>query len=217
MNARRPHKLSPRRAIVRLLLAVLATAVAVAASTPLGAWWAQLVIGWNAGALTLIGLTWTTIQRADSAETERRASSDDPARHTAFVVALVSSMYSLFSAAFVLSEVNKLAGAERTLWTLLTLLAIALCWVLAHTAYTLRYAHLYYRAEGERGLSFPGDDPPADIDFAYFAFTIGMCFQVSDVAVRSRECRRAVLQHAALSFVYNTAILTFSLNIVLAR
>jgi uncharacterized membrane protein len=44
-----------------------------------------------------------------------------------------------------------------------------------------------------------------------------MCFQVSDVSIRSTECRRAVLLHAVLSFVYNTAILTFSLNIVLAR
>jgi uncharacterized membrane protein len=63
-------------------------------------------------------------------------------------------------------------------------------------------------------MQFPGTEEPADIDFAYFAFTIGMCFQVSDVVVLTRRARRAVLLHAAMSFVYNTTILAISLNLV---
>ncbi len=46
------------------------------------------------------------------------------------------------------------------------------------------------------------------------AFTIGMCFQVSDMVVSSPRIRRIVLLHAILSFVYNTAILAFVLNLV---
>ena len=61
-----------------------------------------------------------------------------------------------------------------------------------------------------------GDEPPADVDFAYFSFTVGMCFQVSDVTVCTMACRRAVLLHAIISFVYNTMILAIALNIVLA-
>ena len=41
-----------------------------------------------------------------------------------------------------------------------------------------------------------------------------MCFQVSDVVVSSMPCRRAVLLHAVLSFVYNTMILALALNLV---
>ena len=41
-----------------------------------------------------------------------------------------------------------------------------------------------------------------------------MCFQVSDVTVSSPQIRHAVLLHAVLSFVYNTAILAFVLNLV---
>jgi uncharacterized membrane protein len=52
------------------------------------------------------------------------------------------------------------------------------------------------------------------MDFAYFAFTVGMCFQVSDVVVASSRARRAVLLHAVTSFVYNTTILALSLNLV---
>jgi uncharacterized membrane protein len=60
---------------------------------------------------------------------------------------------------------------------------VLIAWLLTHTAYTLRYAHLYYRddEEGIGGLEFPGKEPSDALDFAYFAFTLGMCFQVSDV------------------------------------
>jgi uncharacterized membrane protein len=93
---------------------------------------------------------------------------------------------------------------------------VAVTWGVTHTSYTLRYAHLYYRdrGSGEGGLVFPGDERPCDLDFAYFAFTIGMCFQVSDVTIASRRIRRGALLHALLSFAYNTAIVAFTLNLV---
>ena len=53
------------------------------------------------------------------------------------------------------------------------------------------------------------------LDFAYFAFTLGMCFQTSDVCVTSRHIRRAVLAHALLSFLYNTIVLALAFNLVL--
>ena len=79
-----------------------------------------------------------------------------------------------------------------------------------------RYAHLYYRedAEGVGGVTFPGEHPPTYSDFAYFAFTVGMCFQVSDACVTSPQIRRTVLAHAVVSFVYNSVILAFVLNLV---
>lgn len=43
-----------------------------------------------------------------------------------------------------------------------------------------------------------------------------MCFHVSDVVVAATHCRRAVLLHAVLSFVFNTAIVALALNLVLA-
>ena len=51
-------------------------------------------------------------------------------------------------------------------------------------------------------------------DFAYLAFTIGMCFQVSDACVTSSQIRRTVLLHAVISFVYNSVILAFVLNLI---
>ncbi|MEO8875996.1 MAG: DUF1345 domain-containing protein, partial [Polyangiaceae bacterium] len=67
--------------------------------------------------------------------------------------------------------------------------------------------------EGVGGLVFPGKTEPRYFDFAYFAFTIGMCFQVSDVVVEGSQLRASVLGHALLAFVYNTTILALALNL----
>ncbi|MDB4941086.1 MAG: putative transrane protein [Labilithrix sp.] len=194
----------------------MAAVVAVAIATPSHfALWQRAIIGWDAGAATLVGLAWFVIERTDSAGTKARASGDDPGRHLVFVVGLAASLFSLFAAAFALRQVKALAAGEQLGWMLATIASIALSWTMTHTSYALRYAHLYYRDEaGERSLAFPGDEDPADIDFAYFAFTVGMCFQVSDVEVCTRAARRAVLLHSVLSFVYNTMIVALALNLV---
>lgn len=206
---------SPHAAVGRFVIASVIASITFLFFTPVNVvWWVRGVVGWDTFALTLVTLAWSVILRADHVETKRRAGSDDPGRHFVFGVALFSSIVSFFAAAFVLRYVRGFDGHAKTTWTLLTLAAIVLAWVLAHTVYTLRYAHLYYGHSHQRGLQFPGGEPPADIDFAYFAFTIGMCFQVSDVVVTSTRCRRAVLLHAVLSFVFNTAILALALNLL---
>ena len=114
--------------------------------------------------------------------------------------------------------VKAFTGAEEATWTLLTLAAVGLSWVVTHTAYTFRYAHMHYRRSrkhdsSDGGIQFSGTEEPSDIDFAYFSFTIGMCFQVSDVVVTTTRMRREVLLHAVLSFVYNTVILALAVNL----
>ena len=206
---------SPRRAVGRFSVSLALGVLVFAMFTPKDVeWWMRAILGWDVMALTLVTLTWIVILRANNAETKRRASADDPGRHVVFGIAVLSSLFSFFAAAFVLRHVKALPGPQQLPWTLLTLGAIVLSWFLAHTAYTMRYAHLFYRKGLNTGMQFPGNELPSDIDFAYFSFTLGMCFQVSDVVVTTTRCRRAVLLHAMLSFVYNTAILALALNLV---
>jgi uncharacterized membrane protein len=174
------------------------------------------VAGWDAAALVLGALSWLLILRTDAAETRRLAAAEDPGRRAAWVIVILASVFSLFANAVVLRDVRSCAAETRDLFVALCVTAVVAAWLLTHTAYTLRYAHLYYRDddEGEGGLSFPGDGAPAYVEFAYFAFTIGMCFQVSDVAVTSRQIRRAVLGQSLLSFAYNTAILATAVSLV---
>jgi uncharacterized membrane protein len=208
------ERLRARGRFLMALAAGLATAFSIPTrfGVPL-----RVVAGWNALALLLGAFAWWQIFRCDAGETRHRAAVDDPGRRAVWALVVLASGFSLFATAVVLRDARTRAPMARDAFAALCVLAVVSAWWLTHTIYTLRYAHLYYRddEEGEGGLCFPGDAAPAYEDFAYFAFTIGMCFQVSDVGISSRQIRRAVLGHALLSFAYNTAILATALNLVL--
>ena len=173
--------------------------------------------GWDIGGLTWLVLVWLTTANADAIVTRARAGAEDPGRRAAYFVVLLGSSASLLAATLLSRRVKSMADdGERTLLVSLCFIAVAIAWMLAHTAFTLRYAHLYYREdeEGVGGVEFAGSLPPSYLDFAYFAFTIGMCFQVSDMSVSSRQIRGTVLAHALISFAFNSVLLAFVLNLV---
>jgi uncharacterized membrane protein len=209
-------RLDPRRATGRLFLGLAAgfgTACSLPASQGLAV---RVVAGWDAGAVVLLSFVWAVILTRDAKETRCRAASADPGRTVAWILILLASTLSFFAAAVVMRHARRIEPRESALLLALCLVAVVTAWSLTHTSYTLRYAHIYYREddEGEGGLVFPGDRPPDDFDFAYFAYTIGMCFQVSDVVITSPQIRRVVLSHAVLSFAYNTVILALALNLL---
>ena len=179
----------------------------------------RAIAGWDVGAIVAVALAWWIILRSDGAQTKLRAAAEDPGRSAVWGIVLAASTFSLFAATVVLRRAQTEAPERAGMLVALCLIAVISAWALTHTSYTLRYAHLYYRDDGngEGGLTFPcedGDAAPNDCDFAYFAFTIGMCFQVSDVTICSRAIRRAVLGHALLSFAYNTTVLALALNLL---
>lgn len=207
--------LDPRAARGRLYLGAAAGIVAALVTPGTLPWNVRAMVGWDAGALLFAGLAWAMIARASAEQTRLRAAAEDTGRRVVFILAVGASVFSLFSAIVVLKQVRTLPPAQVPLFTGLAIAAVAISWVVTHTAYTLRYAHLYYRRRGTtRCLRFEGTAEPSDIDFAYFAFTIGMCFQVSDVVIASGSVRRSVLVHAIVSFAFNTTILALALNLV---
>jgi len=207
------------RRLVTSAVAGLVVGSAVRFGIPSLGWAVHLVSGWDAAGLTLLTLAWWRIFRDDATQTRKHAAKEDPGRTIVWAIVLLASTVSLFAAGFVMRKAHAIAPSEAAFSVLvaLCLTAVASAWSLTHTAYTLRYAHLYYRDddEGEGGLEFPGKLDPTALDFAYFSFTLGMCFQTSDVAVTSRHIRRAVLAHALLSFLYNTVVLALAFNLVL--
>jgi uncharacterized membrane protein len=210
--------IDPRRAILRIVIAgvagSIATAIAAWLSTPL-----PILTGWNAAGATLLLLAWILIAGADDKVTEDRAGSEDPGRTLVYVFVVAASFVSLVAALYLTQHVATMPRADAAIAEIQCLATVALAWALTHTAFTLRYAHLYYRDddEGIGGVDFPGTKTPSYFDFAYFAFTIGMCFQTSDVCISSTQFRRAVLLHAVIAFGYNTAIIAFVLNLVFGK
>jgi uncharacterized membrane protein len=118
------------------------------------------------------------------------------------------SLVSLVLAISLAPEVRDLETTRGISLAFMAALGVISAWVVLHTSYTLHYAYLYYRSEeSPGGLTFPGEQSPKQRDFAYFAFTVGTSFAVSDVDVTDGRMRQAVLGHEILSFFYNTSIL----------
>ena len=172
--------------------------------------------GWNAGGLTLLTLAWLIITTFDARATKERAAAEDPGRAAVTLVVILASLAGLVAVTVLVRQPTANAPREEAELIALCLGTVAVSWTLTHSAFTLRYAHLYYREnpEGGSGVEFPGRAPPSYLDFAYLAFTVGMTFQVSDTAVSSPQIRHTVLLHAILSFLYSTAILAFVLNLL---
>jgi uncharacterized membrane protein len=208
------HPLDPRAARMRLMLST-ATALVVWLAVPVQiSTTTRALLAWDCGGMVLLGFALLIIFRSDAKETRRRAAANDPGRHVVWVIVLGGSAVSLFAAVALLGQAHG-SPFLRGLHLVLCVATVAISWLVTHSAFTLRYAHLYYRdAEREGGIQLPGDGPPDDFDFAYFAFTIAMCAQVSDATISSARIRRTALGQALLSFLYNTVILAFTLNLV---
>jgi uncharacterized membrane protein len=100
----------------------------------------------------------------------------------------------------------------------LVVATLMLSWLFSNFVYTLHYAYLYYLDESggddHRGLEIPGRPEPDYWDFAYFAFTLGMTFQTSDIQITSPIVRRAALFHCLAAFVFNLGVIAFTINII---
>jgi uncharacterized membrane protein len=206
--------LSPKRPTGRLFLSVAVGGAAMLLTPGAPPWPLRSMIGWDVAALALLAQAWWILLTSDARTTELRASDEDPGHYPVFVTAVLSSLFSLFAATLVLRMMHH--QSSGVVWVVIALVSVGLSWFLTHTAYTFHYAHLYYKPNGCGGLIFPATPKPCDMDFAYYAFTLGMAFQVSDVQVEAPDIRRTTLGHALISFVFNTMILALALNVMFA-
>lgn len=179
---------------------------------------ARWVAAYDVAAIVLLAYDWTFGLRNNLAHTMRRAAEADPGRNLLAAIVVVSVLAGFSSAVSILGPGPNVPPADRGIALAAGIAAVALGWFLIHTMFTFRYAHLYYYdsdqdGTAQRGLTFPGTTDPDDYDFAYFAFVIGMTFQVSDVQITDPGVRSVVLVHGILSFAYNTAILALVVNL----
>ena len=179
-------------------------------------WGLALVAGWDAAALTFLVSIWPIILQADGPHAAQLATREDETRGSAAVLLLGASVASLLGVVFALDLAGRQAGPLRVLLIVVAVLTVVLSWTVVNTVYTLRYADLHFRSR-EAGIAFgdpAGQEQPNYRDFAYVAFTIGMCYQVSDTTVRDRRIRTTVLTHAFLSYLFGVVIVAGSVNLI---
>ena len=202
---------SGRARVLTSALCGLAAALVVVWFVP---WQLTVLTGWDVAALVVLTGVWTSVWSFDPDETERFARREDDTRAGAELMLLGAAVASLAGVGLAFLKANEGDALYQPLLTAAGVLTIATSWLLVHTVFTLRYAHLYY-TDPVGGIDFKAPRERPDYrDFAYTAFIVGMTLQVSDTDVTQRAVRRAVLRHAMLSFLFGAVILATAVNVI---
>ncbi|MBE1159790.1 DUF1345 domain-containing protein [Dyella sp. 7MK23] len=197
----------PWLAVATVLFVVACGVLTVSGTKPASA----LLLGFDLGALLYLSMLARMFSRATAEHMARHACMQDTGRRATLCIAVAVSSVVLVALSTEL-HAAKSGGAPSMA---VAAISIVLSWLFMNSMYALHYAHGYYGDFGKQheGLEFPGTKQPDYWDFIYFAFVIGMCFQVSDVQITSHTLRRTALLHSVVAFFFNVFIIALSVNI----
>ena len=210
--AKAAHKLNPI-APWRFLLFFALLALGWALGSQLLGLVPGLLAGFNVAAAVFL-LSCLPILQIEAGRMRELAARSDPNR---IVLLVVSALLTLVIFAAILSELglrSELGLGDK----LMIVTSLVLVWMFGNAVYALHYAHIFYSRGtegGDRaGLLFPGTDEPVMSDFAYFAFTLGVAVQTSDVQVTSQHLRKLVTVHCVIGFFFNLGVLALTINVL---
>lgn len=208
------------RPLHRLLISLVLAMVAFFVSRHNGCDGRLLImLAWDIFCLSYLLMAWTVFCSRSTTHMRELARKEDNSRLVISVLIIVASFASMIMVLLlILSKDN---STNRAFPLVVSVLGVLLSWIMLHTIFTFHYAMMYYDDDESdpnqhaQGLEFPGGDTNPDyIDFAYFAFVIGMTFQVSDIEITCRNLRRKVLVHSLLSFALNTFVVALTINVI---
>jgi uncharacterized membrane protein len=211
MASRDPEQPQPKYVSLRLLAFVITLLIAVPLAQMRFAPLHALMIGFDVAALVFLTSCIPLLRLARDATLAAHAATEDGSRILLIVIAGIVCLTVLGAVA---SEFSGGAGHLDLHAAALVTVTLGLAWVFSNLIYALHYAHLHYSPAPEGGLDFPGTVQPDYWDFIYFAFTLGMTFQTSDIVINSPDIRRVVTLHSLAAFVFNLGIIGFTINLL---
>jgi uncharacterized membrane protein len=197
----------------RLFIALLLGAAASAVGSRTGAA-SGVLIGVATAGVVLVGLGWLVLWPMDSVATRAHVGTEDVSPPVGDVLIVGIPMAGLVAIAALLVGGGEKAGSWAAA---VAVLGVFMSWAALHLMFATRYAHLYFTGEAAGGIDFDegkGGYVPRFSDFLYFSYNLGMTYQVSDTGVTDPTIRRFVLGHCLLSYVFGTAILATTINLV---
>jgi uncharacterized membrane protein len=181
----------------------------------------RIILGLDAFLVTLVALTYvmTSVVTADRCMAMAR---QRPAiRHTTVIGCLLATLVGVATIAVMLHSQKGEVHWLRIVHLAGSLLALVLGWFAAQMTFAVQYMRIYYKnllTEGggrnDPDLVFPGQARPDLQDFMYYSFTIGMCYQTSDVSINGTTIRRLTLVHAVYSFFFVATFIGFVVNVL---
>ncbi|WP_311269374.1 DUF1345 domain-containing protein [Sphingobium sp. WCS2017Hpa-17] len=193
-----------------MFLALLAVIVPLALILP---WHEAVMAGFDIAALAFM-MSVVPLIDATSATMRRNAQANDANRELMLLLTGIVSLVILVAVGVAVSQ----HGGPNAISIALLLATLLIAWLFSNLVYAMHYAHIFYlpgdKGQDRGGLDFPDTDEPGYWDFLYFAFTLGMTFQTSDVSVTVSAMRRTVLFQCLAAFLFNLGILAFTINVL---
>jgi uncharacterized membrane protein len=176
------------------------------------------LLGWDTGVLVFLGLSAYVFVTAPPERMQVYAEAQQEGEWTIFWLTLAVVIVSFVAVSGEFAAIKSGPAETRGVKVVLVAVTLFLSWLVTHVTFAFRYAHEFYvrdlgGPDVDGGLEFPGEKKPDYLDFAYFSLVLGMTFQVSDVQITSRKLRRVATLHGLLSFLFNTVIVAFTVNI----
>ncbi len=200
----------------RLVLAI-GLAIGVGLNLP-GDWRliTRCLIAWNIGVWFYLCLMAWLMVNAHHIHVRTIAHQEHRSRMSELTIMSMAAFASLAVITMELTSLNDFPAHQRVMHYLFTGITVFGSWCLIIVLFTLHYAHLYYTACVEQPtLEFADKILTPDYwDFLYFASTIAVAAQTSDVLVKSKAMRKTVMAQSVMSFIFNVAIVGLSINIV---
>jgi len=175
----------------------------------------RILTGWDVAVWCYLIWVAFVLFRADDGHMKRVALANAENAATTLLIVVVAAVASLVAVVFELVAAKSAGPGAMLAHGTFAAVTVVGSWLLLPLLFALSYAARYYGRRPDGGLQFPGATAtfePDHTDFLYFAFTIAVTAQTSDVSVTTRAMRRLVLWQSVLSFVFNTTILAFSIN-----
>lgn len=193
-----------------MFLALLMSALPFGLVMP---WHEAIMAGFDCASAAFI-VAVAPLLHADPDRMRRTAQANDANRRLMLLLTGIVSLVVLVAVGAAISQ----HGGPNSGVVALLLVTLAVAWLFSNLIYAMHYAHLFYLAdasgEDRRGLDFPDTAEPGYSDFLYFAFTLGMTFQTSDITVTRTAMRQVVTVHCMAAFLFNLGILAFTINVL---
>ena len=179
----------------------------------------HLLVAWNIGVWTFLGLVFYMMYHADSKGILQRAHAEDEGTGLMILLVFVTAVVSVVAIVQELGVSKDAKGLIMAFHLGLTFLTILTAWLFIHILFALHYTHTYFLVKEKKDietLDFPNDkndqEAPNYWDFLYFSLIIGTSGQTADVAFNSTKSRQLGSLHCVLAFFFNASVLALLIN-----
>lgn len=208
------HQINASHRLTIISLVGLAAFFLLPADAPLTV---RVTISWICAGLTYLLLTYIMMYFARDDSILDICEKEDDGATTILLIIVLGGLSSLIAIVIILSDLKTLPKATAAEYIALVLTTYTVSWFFVHTAFALRYAHIYYRDLQQTKVAplvFDATLKPGYVDFLYFSMVIGMTCQTADINIANSRMRLMVMVQGLTAFTFNATLLGLAINLI---